>query len=251
MKGERIMRIYIYAVVIIVFVSSFVHAEGDIPGEWQQLFDGKTLDGWMIKCKPEDKDKKYWKVDEAAITAEAPKGCKRNYIWLVTEKEFGDFELKMKVQTYGTIEGNSGIQVRSRYDDKAGYLDGPQIDIHPPGPWRNGFIYDSTRKATKWLSPIVGKPSAAQPHHAPEGWNWSDADEDADAWNDVLIVCQGTKIRAVMNGVTVADYDSKGILDDKNHSKYNVGIKGHIALQIHSGRKPMLIRFKDIKVREL
>ncbi len=52
-----------------------------------------------------------------------------------------------------------------------------------------------------------------------------------------------------MNGVTVADYDGAGRLDDEDHRSHNVGLKGHIGLQIHGGEH-MLIRFKDIEVRE-
>ena len=106
---------------------------------WTSLFNGKNLDGWVVKCLPKDDDKRgYWKVVDGTITAETPQDGKHNYIWLLTEKEYGDFELRMKVQTYASSTGNSGIQVRSRYDDEAGWLDGPQVDIHPPGPWRCG-----------------------------------------------------------------------------------------------------------------
>lgn len=86
----------------------------------------------------------------------------------------------------GSSTGNSGIQVRSRYDDEAGWLDGPQVDVNPPGPWRCGFIYDETREAKVWLWPDVGRPANAKPAHAPKGWKWFHADEK-DVWNDVEI----------------------------------------------------------------
>ena len=36
---------------------------------WTSLFSGKNLDGWSIKCRPQDKDKRgYWKVENGAIT---------------------------------------------------------------------------------------------------------------------------------------------------------------------------------------
>ena len=131
--------------------------------KWTSLFNGKNLDGWVVKCRPEDKDKTgYWKVVDGTITAETPPGSKHNYIWLLTEKEYGDFELRLKVQTYSTTTGNSGIQVRSRYDDDAGYLDGPQVDINPPGPWRYGFIYDETREAQDLAVARRGKTGQCQ-----------------------------------------------------------------------------------------
>ena len=133
-----------------------------------RLFDGETLNGWVVKCRPQDDDKRgYWKVADGAITAEVPPNSGHNYIWLVTEKEFSDFELRLKVQTFSTSTGNSGIQVRSRYDDQAYYMDGPQVDINPPGPWRCGFIYDETRGAQVWLWPDVGRPANAKPEHEP------------------------------------------------------------------------------------
>ena len=141
---------------------------------WTSLFNGKNLDGWVVKCLPQDNDKRgYWKVVDGTITAETPPDSKHNYIWLLTEKEYGDFELRMKVQTYASSTGNSGIQVRSRYDDEAGWLDGPQVDINPPGPWRCGFIYDETREAKVWLWPDVGSlpmPSRNMPPKAGNGF---------------------------------------------------------------------------------
>ncbi len=217
---------------------------------WTSLFNGKNLDGWVVKCLTQDNDKRgCWKVVDGTITAETPPGSDHHYIWLLTEKEYGDFELRMKVQTYASSTGNSGIQVRSRYDDEAGWLDGPQVDINPPGPWRCGFIYDETREAKVWLWPDVGRPANAKPEHAPEGWKWFHAD-DQDVWNDVHIVCKGTRIKTTMNGVTIADCDAAGRLDDEAHRSHNVGMKGHIGLQIHPG-KELLIRFKDIEVKEL
>ncbi len=217
---------------------------------WTSLFNGRNLDGWVVKCRPEDKDKiGYWRVDEGAIVAETPPGSKHHYIWLLTEKEFNDFELRLKVQTYASTTGNSGVQVRSRYDDQAGWLDGPQVDIHPPGPWRCGFIYDETRGAQVWLWPDVGRPANAKPEHAPEGSKWFHAD-GRDIWNDVSIVCRGMRIKSAIDGVTVADYDGAGRLDDEAHRLRNVGLKGQIGLQIHPGGE-LRIRFKDIEIRPI
>ncbi len=216
---------------------------------WISLFDGKTLKGWEVKCREQDREKQYWRVEKGTITAEVPAGSQHNYIWLMATNEYDDFELTLKVQTYAGGAGNSGIQVRSRYDDRARWLDGPQVDINPPGPWRNGFLYDETRGVQKWVSPIVGPPDMAKPEHAPKGWNWAHADT-ADHWNEVHIICRGTAVKTIMNGVTVVDYDGAGQLDDKIHLERAVGMKGHIFLQIHPGG-PMTIRFKDIRLRKL
>ena len=77
---------------------------------------------------------------------------------------------------------------------------------------------------------------------------WFHAD-DRDVWNEVQITCRGTRITTVVNGVTIADYDGVGRLDDETHRSRNVGMKGHIGLQIHPGDE-LLIRFKDIEVSQ-
>jgi hypothetical protein len=213
------------------------------------LFDGKSLEGWVVKCRDEDRDKHYWRVEDGSIIAEVPKDSRHDYIWLMSEGEYDDFELKLMVQTLAEGRGNSGIQVRSRYDDQAHWLDGPQIDINPPGPWRNGFIYDETRGVQQWISPITGPPAMAKPKHAPAGWKWTHAGP-SNSWNEVHIICKGTTIKTIINGVEVVDYDGTGHLDDENHQARKVGMRGHILLQIHPGG-PLLIRFRDIRLRNL
>ena len=219
--------------------------------EWVPLFNGTDLSGWVLKCKPKDREKaeKYWRVDGGTILCDSMEDKAHDYVWLLTEKEYADFEITLKVQSYKDSPGNSGVQVRSRYDDAAGWLDGPQVDLNPPGPWRSGFIYDETRTAKKWLWPDVGGPANAKPEHAPKGWTWRHHDE-GDGWNDVRIVCRGTSIRTFINGVAVADCDGAGRLDDADHRKLNVGLRGHIALQLHTGDR-LRIRFKELRLREL
>ncbi|QDV63095.1 3-keto-disaccharide hydrolase [Crateriforma conspicua] len=231
------------------FLGIYTPASAD-DGDWQSLFDGKTLSGWHVRCRPEDNDKRgYWRVEDGVILAQGKSPDRHHYIWLLTDKEYDDFELKLKVQTFADCKGNSGVQVRSRYDDDAFWLDGPQIDIHPAGPWRSGFIYDETRSRKVWLWPDVGRPANAKPEHAPEGWTWQHAG-DSDHWNDIRIVCRGTQVQSFVNGIKVADLDGRGILDDADHRRLNVGVKGHIGLQIHPGQD-IHLRFKDIHIRTI
>lgn len=158
--------------------------------------------------------------------------------------------LTVKVQTYSTSTGNSGIQLRCRYDAEADKLDGHQVDVDPPAPWRCGLICDSTRGAGVWVCPDVGKAKNLKPEHATKGWTWKHAD-DGDAWNDTRIICKGLNIKTIVNGVTISDYDGTGRLDDKFHRLRNLGVKGHIGLQIHGGAGTLLIRFKDIRIKPL
>ena len=246
---RNILPIVIVIGFVLGVVSGCTRSSQDIPVGFVSLFDGQSLNGWLVKCLPKDQDKEYWRAEEGAIIADVPAGSDHNYIWLLTEKEYADFELRLKVQSFVDAKSNSGVQVRSRYDVEEGWLDGPQIDINPPGGWRSGFIYDETRTVKAWISPIQGKPSAATIEDAIPGWSWQHGD-GADLWNDITIICDGARIKTIVNGVTITDYDGSGILDDADHVSLNVGMTGHIGLQIHPGGQGK-IRFKDIRIKEL
>jgi hypothetical protein len=218
------------------------------PG-WRPLFDAKSLDGWVVKCKPPDIGKTFWKVDQGTILADSMSSSGHDYVWLCTDKEYSDFVLRLKFQAYRDSPGNSGVQIRSRYDDTAGWLDGPQVDINPPGPWRTGMIWDETRGVQRWLYPDIPAGKWVDESMAPRSLRFVYSDEDA-GWNDLEITAAGMHLKAVLNGVTVMNYDATGVLDDVVHTQRQVGRKGIIALQIHKGDK-LLIRFKDISIRDM
>src|SRR5262245_32373809 len=60
------------------------------PEGFKSLFDGKTLTGWKVLGKKID----GWAVDETAGTFHTtPKGGGG---WLMSEKEYGNFELRLQ-----------------------------------------------------------------------------------------------------------------------------------------------------------
>ena len=216
---------------------------------WTSLFNGKDLAGWAVQCKPQDKDKAFWKVEDGAIAADSMGAKGHDYVWLCTEKEYGSFVLRLRFQAFRDSPGNSGIQIRSHYDTEAGYLDGPQIDIHPRGPWRTGMVWDETRGSQRWLYPAVPKGKWVNESMAVKGARFLYHDQ-GDGWNTLEITADGMKLKAVLNGVAVMDWDGKGVLDDAVHKQRKAGERGVIALQIHR-RDQLRIRFKDIALREL
>lgn len=219
---------------------------------WASLFNGKDLAGWTVQCQARDQGKVFWTVDDGTLLCDSMGRKDHNYVWLLTEREFGDFELKLKFQAFTNSPGNSGLQFRSRFDDTAngGWLDGPQVDIHPPGSmsWRTGLIYDETREERRWLSPSL-KDSNMDPQFKPARHVFKYAG-DGDGWNDLTLICKGNQVTTIVNGVVRTDWDGTGVLDNAAHVKHRVGRAGHFALQIHSGDQ-LRIRFKDIQVREL
>jgi len=217
--------------------------------DYVTLFNGKDLTGWTVKCVPADSDEQFWRVEDGTILADSMGRKEHDYVWLLTHRQYRDFILRLRFQVYRDSPGNSGVQIRSRYDDRAGWLDGPQVDINPPGPWRTGMIWDETRGVKRWLYPDVPKGQWVDPSMANPDLVFYYSDEGP-GWNDLEITAVGTRLTGHLNGIKVMDYNGNGVLDDEVHKTRNVGMMGHIALQIHRNDE-LRIRFKDIHIRDL
>jgi hypothetical protein len=223
---------------------------------YTKLFNGQNLDGWQLKAQKQDLDKSFWSVENGSIFCNSMESKAHGYIWLMNEKEFGDFELRLKYRVSTDSKGNTGVQIRSRYFEKdvvegdfPGWLDGPQVDIEPSNPWRTGLIYDETRTEKRWISPSLTDSKIAKENTTHKRIVFY-RDNELSGWNDLIIVCKGTNIKTFVNNFLVSDFDGTGVLDNDGHKKYDVGLKGHIALQIHKNSENK-IWFKDIEVREL
>lgn len=217
---------------------------------WISLFNGRDLSGWTVKCQPQDRDKPYWRADQGTILCDSMERPNHNYVWLVSDREFGDFELRLEFQVYRDSPGNSGVQFRSRFDASAqgGWLDGPQVDIHPPADmtWRTGLIYDETREERRWVSPSL-KDARMDPKFKPAQHLFRYA-EDGSGWNDLTLICRGMHVQTILNGIVATDWDATGVLDNAAHVRHRVGQVGHLALQLHAG-DALRIRFKDIRIK--
>jgi hypothetical protein len=113
-------------------------------------------------------------------------------------------------------------------------------------PWRTGLIYDETRGERRWINPSL-KSAAIDISYAPKQWKFKYAGEE-DGWNDLTIICRGFRIKTILNGFVMSDYDGTGVLDNDTHKIREVGQRGHIALQLHT-RDELRIRFKEIVVQ--
>jgi len=213
------------------------------------LFNGQNLENWVIKAKPEDLVKGFWTVADGFIEANTLGNPDHDYVWLQSVKEYRDFELRFEFQAFHESLGNSGLQVRSRYDEESFWLNGPQIDIHPPDQWRTGMMWDETKGNQRWIFPDI-----------PEG-SWVDTtmvlnphktffSDDEPAWNRLQVIVKANRIRAWLNGTEITDFNGEGILNDRLHRNLRVGETGHIAFQIHTGDE-LKIRFREIYLKEL
>ena len=227
---------------------SFLNFSLEKDKDWVSLFNGENLDGWTVKCKPEDQSKNYWTVKDGYIEINSLGDKDHDYVWLTTNKEYQDFSMKLKFAAFKKSPGNSGVQIRSRYDNAEGWLDGPQIDIHPQGPWRTGMIWDETRDVKRWIYPDIPKGSWVNESMRKEVPDFHYSDESL-KWNELEITVKGWSIVSYLNGTKITDFDSKELLTGDGHKKYKVGKKGHIALQLHI-KDELRMLYKDIMIKE-
>ena len=238
-----------YLPTTLLFTLAILNFQFSPKEEWFTLFNGKNLDGWTVKCKPEDKSKNFWTVRDGYIEVNSLGDKDHDYMWLMSDKEYKNFSLKLKFAAFKDSPGNSGVQIRSRYDDEEGWLDGPQVDIHPTGPWRSGMIFDETRGILRWIYPDIpkGKWVNESMQLKTAAFYYSD---DELQWNELAITVDGWKIVTYLNGTQVTDFNSKELLTTKHHKKYKVGKKGFICLQLHN-KDELRMLYKDIMIREL
>jgi hypothetical protein len=91
------------AILLLAPMSSLAAEEGFTP-----LFDGKTLKGWTINCLPKDRElgAKAWTADQGTILANTMGQKDYFYILLTTNKEYGDFVLRLRIQVERNVPGN-------------------------------------------------------------------------------------------------------------------------------------------------
>lgn len=74
--------------------------------DWTSLFDGRTLNGWHVEARPEDAAKNFWKAEDRTILCNSLGQPDHDYVWLVSDRDFGDFELRLEVRSFRTSPGN-------------------------------------------------------------------------------------------------------------------------------------------------
>lgn len=210
--------------------------------DWTSLFDGKTLDGWKMA---EHGKAKYSVVDDT-IHGETVEGSPNSF--LMSEKEYGDFELEFEVKVHDKL--NSGVQIRSRGkteadvespggekgkkargDNGLGRFHGPQVEIEA-SPGQAGYIYGESTPYG-WLSP--------EPKDEKHSHDYMKNGE----WNKFRIVAKGPRIQTWINDHKVADLTHEEI--------YKTHPKGHIGLQVHgiaAGSGPFDVSWRNIRIRD-
>lgn len=207
-------RMCLAAVAIAALFAGTARAEDKTP---VALFDGKTLEGW-------EGNQKIFRVEDGAIVGGSLKAPLAHNEFLTTTKEFGDFELTLKVRLLGPVESaNGGIQIRSRRKPNDTEMIGYQADM---GQHYWGSLYDESRRNKTLIGP--------KPDELAKVLKRGD-------WNDYRIRCVGRHVELWLNGLKTVDYTEP---DEKLEQR------GLIGLQIHAGPASESW-YKDIMITEL
>jgi hypothetical protein len=202
---------------------------------WQNLFNGKDLDGWVVRGGKA----KYTAEDGCIVGRSVPNTANS---FLCTKKNYSDFVLELEFKVHADL--NSGVQIRSECFDEektvelngkkikilAGRVHGYQVEIDPDvkrGRLWTGGIYDEGRRG--WLQDLKDN-EAARKAFKP------------DEWNKLRIECKGDSIKTWVNGVPAADL------------KDSATRTGFIGLQVHGVGKreePLEVRFRNLRIKEL
>jgi hypothetical protein len=182
--------------------------------EWKPLFNGKDLGGWDTSRSGASIRNGKWTVENGALIGgwdpEHPGPG-----WLLTEREYGDFKLKLQFRI--SRGGNSGVAVRdasrgAKNPARAGYE--IQIKSDDKGAKNpTGSIYDVAAAPDGRIRELE--------------------------WNDLEIHCQGSRITVWLNGEKAAE-----ARDERSR-------RGAIGFQIH-GQKPHqdTVAFRNILIDE-
>src|SRR5262245_25155305 len=88
-KGVFVMRRILFALpwaALVLTVSTLHSADKSVPEGFEPLFNGKDLTGWTVT---DGADIKHWGVDNGLLYTDGQPGGG----WLMTEKEYADFEV--------------------------------------------------------------------------------------------------------------------------------------------------------------
>lgn len=178
------------------------------------FFNGKDFEGW------EGLTKEFWSVKDGAIVGSSfPDGLKFN-TFLCSKQKYKDFELKFQIRLKDN-KGNSGVQIRSKLDNKEKYpVSGPQCDI--------GDVYWGSLYGENFGGMMQAAPKDVVAKAMKKG-----------EFNDYYIKCVGKKVTIKLNGETTVDAEFPKMPE-----------AGIIAWQMHSGGA-MEVTFKSIEFKDL
>jgi hypothetical protein len=210
-----------YPTLLLLFLT-FCHcgAEKKKDVGFVSLFDGKALNGWEGK-------KEFFRVENGAIVAGFIDKKVPHNEFLVSKKEYADFELRFEAKLVGQ-GNNAGVQFRSQRIANHHEMIGYQCDI---GSWSKGtiwgFLYDESRRR---------KMLAQAPQEKVNSWV-----KPRGEWNKLRVFAKGPVIKIWLNGKQTVDF---------TEPQKDIPLTGKLGLQIHGG-PPLECHYRKIQIKTL
>jgi hypothetical protein len=207
-------------------------------GEFRDLFDGKSLDGWVVEGLAKDKTgRMMWSVSDGRIVCLGEGFGFLRY----DRREFSDFTLRVEYRFIpapgGKAPANSGLGIRTgRFD-----------------PARSRETRPSYAAFEVQLLDDAGSPPSA--HGTGSLYRYKSANANATRpgpeWNTIEVTCFGPRITVRLNGQQILEADQSELADVKTKpaaapAPKDKPRKGYVALQSHSGR----VEFRKVQIRE-
>ena len=209
-------------------------------GEWKDLFDGKTTNGWH--SYGQEKAGEAWKVAEGALVLDTT----QKEEWqikgggdLVSNEEFENYDLKLEWKI--APAGNSGIIFNLKEDTskyKYTWSTGPEMQVADNDLNEDGKIFE--HQAGDLYDLIASSKKAVK---------------KAGEWNEVEIICNKGKLDLYLNkehivSTTLWDDNWKKLIAEskfKDMPDFGTFKKGRIALQDHGA----MVWYRNIRIKQL
>jgi len=201
-------------IVVSVYSGSVSAAE-----PWKELFDGKTLGGWVQKG-----GRAVYAVENGQIVGKAVLNTPNSF--LCTKQFYSDFILELEFKVDAKL--NSGVQIRSNSFPEyyEGRVHGYQVEIDSSDRSWSGGIYEEACRG--WLYKLQGNPAAQKAFKKGQ-------------WNTFRIEAIGDTIKTWLNDVPAAHlYDTRTMT-------------GFIGLQVHGvggnkDKEGIEVRWRNIRI---
>jgi len=215
------------------------------------LFNGKDLTGWKVPAG----DNGHWKVVDGVIDYDAESEASGEKS-LFTEREFGDYTLRVEWRIKSTPYINPGVPIILANGSHKKDADGKEIRLSVPDSDSGVYMRGSSKAQVNiWCWPVGSgevygyRTDGKMPPEVRAGVTPKrNADRDIGAWNTFEITMRGDRLTVVLNGEEVI---SRAQLP-------GIPARGPIALQHHGAKKggvwtspPALVQFRNIAIKEL
>jgi hypothetical protein len=225
-------RILLLAIGCVLLPAAFVAAEG---ADFVPLFPNDGIPrGWVVTTwndlAKEAEGGNVWEVKDGVLHSGKSRGT-----WLVSEKEYDDFEIKYEFKL--TEVGNSGLALRAPMKGDPAF-DGLELQMAD-------LRYNTQAKDSELTGGIYRAIAPTKQVYQPT------------EWNTMHVTLRGNRLKAVLNGETIHDINLDDFTDTvKRHDGSDAPPikdrprKGHIGFQ-HLSRNNEPVMIRGAKIKEL